>query len=209
VGVSYYPVNHVKLSLAYTGFDWEYRGSERTEKDDKLFVSTENISHTDTSGKQLTVTGEYIFRNLLGIQGFCEFWDQYAHSKMSTLFYGEIPGTMSYYDDNTLTRTFGTTVSLYLGEKTTVRAGGSYTLQQVDRTYHTDQIVENDWHITRFDFGLSHDVNRYIGMQIGYEWATRDSDVVTRHPESVPDLRTTYHAKARFHAWYIGVTGRF
>jgi hypothetical protein len=210
VGVSHYFLKHSNIRLSYTGFDFDYLGTERTWTASKSSLFTAYFGDTATTGRKVTLMGEYIFRKILGIQGFHEIWDQKAHSKMTSSYYGVSSGLISYYDDDATNYSFGTTLSVYIGKKTTFRVGGSYTLQKLERTYNTtDQVVEYDWNITTVEVGIFRYLNRYIGMQIGYEFARRDGDVLTWHPESETDLRTAYTAKAEFHALYVGLTGRF
>ena len=209
VGVSQYMFDHLNLKLSYTILDFKSSSNEKTWTEDRPLLFTHYFKDTDTTGKKITLVGEYVFRKLLGIQGVYVFWDQKAHSKELSFYADTFLNLDSYYNDTIANHTLGMSVSLYLWEKMTFRVGGSYTRQALDRTYQTDQVIEYDWKITTVEASLLRYLNRHIGVQIGYKFATQDGDVLIRHPASENDPRTTYTADADFHSVYIGVTGRF
>jgi hypothetical protein len=100
-------------------------------------------------------------------------------------------------------------VRLYVGEKTSVRLGGSFAAQTLERDYETDQIVEYEWDITTLETGISYYLTRHIGMHLGYEYHTRTGDVLIWHPDTESDPRTEYEAHADAHAVTVSIIGRF
>ncbi len=209
LGISQYLFSHLNLRLTYTTFNFEYAGIKKTWEENNPLLFRESGQEADTDGRKILLTGEYILRKFLGIQGFYEFWDQEGHSDVLSSYYDNFPGSEYFYDADTTNQTLGTSLSVYLRHTTMLRFAGSIARQENDLVYETDQIVEHDWDITTIETEISHYINRYIGLRAGYEFARREGDVVIRHPESENDPRTEYQVDSDVHEVYVGVTGRF
>jgi hypothetical protein len=208
-GISQYPFDHLNIRLSYTAFEFEYIDSKKEWPEDSPLLFSDDFRDTNTTGKKIMVRGEYIVRKFLGIRGFYEFLDQKAHSKIWSLYYGNFPDLDTYYDDDISNHTVGLSLSLYLDEKTTIWTGGNYTVQELKQIYEKDQIIEYEGDIKVLEIGIVRHLNRHIGVQIEYEFAVRDQDVLIWHPESENDPRTTYETNTDLHTVYVGITGRF
>ncbi|MBD3306183.1 hypothetical protein GF339_07325 [candidate division KSB3 bacterium] len=208
-GLSYYPWNHVNLRLMYTGAEFDYVGTHRTWEEGNAFLFRGVDREITTDGYTLTLTGRAILRTFIDIQWQYEFQDHEGHSDVLTSYSDTFPGTESSYDATRATHRVGTTVRLYVGEKTSVRLGGSFAAQTLERDYETDQIVEYEWDITTLETGISYYLTRHIGMHLGYEYHTRTGDVLIWHPDTESDPRTEYEAHADAHAVTVSIIGRF
>jgi hypothetical protein len=209
LGISQFIFDSLNLSVSYTLLDFDYVGSERSWSEDNPLLFTDDFRDTETTGKRIVLEGEYVYRKFLGVRGSYEFCDQKAHSKTQSWYYENFPGIEISYDDDLERHTLGTLLSLYLGERTTFRIGGSYGKQQLEQVYKRDHITEYDGDILTVETNILHYLNRHIGLQIGYEFTTRDGDVLVWHPKSENDPRTTYEFEADLHAVYAGIVGRF
>ena len=208
-GLSQYLFDHLNLKLAYAILDFESSGEERLWSAEHPLLATDYRYHTDTRGRKITLSGEYIYRKWLGLQAGYAFGKQEAEAKTVSFYANNFPDLDLRRHDDSDSSTLSAAASLYLGEKTVCRVGGSYAAQKIAQVYEADQQIDQDWRISTVEARIWHYLNRHWGVQLGYAFTARAADVVVWHPASASELRTTYQAETKIHTIYLGVTGRF
>lgn len=208
-GLSQYVFEDLNIKLMYTTFDFEYITTEKTWGEDNPILSIESGREADTEGWKISFMTEYMLKKFWGISGIYEFWEQKSHSNLFSPYYNNLSDSDLFYDDDTTNHTLGTSVTLYFTQKTTCHIGGRLAWQKQERVYETDQIIEYDGDSMAIEAGIAHYINRHIAVQMGYEFTKRNGDVLIWHPETETDPRTEYQAQTDFHAFHIGITGRF
>ncbi len=208
-GISQFFSEAFHLKGMYTLFDAEYVTIEKTWQTDTPLLALESGTEADADGQNFSFMLEYIWEKFLKIHGMYTFEEQQGHSNVFSLYYNELPDSTLYFDDEITAHVFAGSLSLHIGSKATIHAGGSLARQTQERVYESDQINEYTWDITKIGTGISYYLNRHIGVQIEYAFTQWDCDVLTWHPETTTDPRTEFEVHADSHVVQLGITGRF
>ena len=209
IGLSHYFQEHFNIRLNYTFFDDEFVGIEKNWETDSPLLITENGQESDAEGSNFVLSGQYIIGKTFGIHCFYKYQQDKNHSNIISSYYDNFPGADYFYDDDTTSNTFGTSVSIYFNQKTTLQIEGSYLNQKRERDYEVDQVTDYDWDVFNLGTRIIHYLNPHLGIQVGYEFSKRDGDILIEHPEAEGNPQTTYCADSDVHAIYATITGRF
>jgi hypothetical protein len=209
LGLSQYVTDHARFNLRITALDTEYVGHERNWEADNPLLFTDYTRETETTGYRLTCSGEYIFRRRIGLHGFYQFQASDAQSSTWFSYYENFPGQTTTYEDEATRQTVGATLSLYIGKAATLRLGGSVAWHELEQVYETEQIIEYDWSELTAETTLHVYLTRHLGLCLSYALTFRHGDVLTWHPDSQGDPRTTSVTDTDIQTLDIGLRGRF
>jgi hypothetical protein len=210
LGISRYFSKSLRVALSYTILDVEYYRRIKGWPESRPILFTEFFwDGEETGGKSLSLSGEYIFRNKIGIQAGYEFWDRQIHMKYWSVYSDNFLDLDGYYDDDARKHLYGTLVNFYITPQTTLQLRASYSTQTIKQTYEKEQAYDHDEKSITLNTGFLHYLNRRIGIRAGYEYRGRARDVLHWYPENEEGTRTTYEVTGNYHALSLGIIGRF
>ena len=210
LGISHYFSKNMRATLSYNMFDVEYYRRIKGWSEDRPILFTEYFwDGEETGGKSVSLSGEYIFRNMFGIQAKYEFRDRQIHTEYWSVYSDNFVDLDSYYDDDVSEHLWETFMSFYITDQTTLQFGASYSTQTIKQTYEKEQVYDYDGTSVALKTGLLHYLNRRIGIHVGYRLQKQTQNVLHWYPENEEGTRTTYEVAGDFHAISLGIIGRF
>ena len=205
LGLSQYFAENIRIFASYAMLDSEYVSLETRWEEGSPLLTTEVGVETNTDGHELEIGGLYIFRDLFSVHGSYRYHKAESHSETTTSLYDNFPAGESFYDDTIRDRALSVSIGWYWRHATSFRFGAGFSRYELERNYETDQNVVYSWDTWSLHAGVSHYIHRRFGLWLSYEFATRDGDVETWHPEAEGDPRTTFQTNSELHTLQAGV----
>lgn len=209
IGLTQYWREHVRFKVLYSTFDAELAGVETTWTTENSLLTTEAGRERETHGSSVQISGEYIWHKRVGIQGWYRYAASDSHAVLLSSFYENFPGTSSYYDEDITTSTVGLLGSVYIDARTTFRLSSSLSSHTVGQRYQADQVVAYDWDTLTVNTSIEYVLNHHIGLQLGYEFSTREAEIEIGHPQSERATSTTSHIASATHTAFVSILARF